>query len=72
MSKMMMTADLMERILAEAKIAKYSFTVSESEKQEINVLNGDFKLMRTVFNNTAALKVFSGNRMGSVNGNAAK
>lgn len=69
MSKMMMTADLMERILAEAKIAKYSFTVSESEKQEINVLNGDFKLMRTVFNNTAALKVFSGNRMGSVNGN---
>ena len=69
MSKMMMTADLMDRILAEANIAKYTYTVSESEKQEINVLNGDFKLMRTVFNNTASLKVFSGNRMGSVNGN---
>ena len=69
MSKMMMTADLMDRILAEANIAKYTYTVSESEKQEINVLNGDFKLMRTVFNNTAGLKVFCGNRMGSVNGN---
>ena len=31
MSKMMMTADLMDRILAEANIAKYTYTVSESE-----------------------------------------
>ena len=69
MNNMKKTADLLEQILAEGKIRKYSYTVSESEKQEINILNGDFKLMRTVFNNVASLKVFSGNRMGSVNGN---
>ena len=69
MNNMKKTADLLEQILAEGKIRKYSYTVSESEKQEINILNGDFKLMRTVFNNVASLKVFFGNRMGSVNGN---
>ena len=69
MNNMKKTADLLEQILAEGKIRKYSYTVSESEKQEINILNGDFKLMRTVFNNVASLKVFSGNRMGLVNGN---
>ena len=63
------TADLMDRILKEQKIEKYTYTLSQSEKQELNVENGGFKLLRTVFNNSGSLKVFAGAKMGSVKGN---
>ncbi|MCR5251523.1 MAG: TldD/PmbA family protein [Lachnospiraceae bacterium] len=63
------TADLADRILGEQEIKKYTYTLSRSEKQEINIENGDFKLMRTVFNNSASMRVFMDERMGSASGN---
>ena len=63
------TADLMDGILKEKKIEKYSYTLSASEKQELNVENGGFKLLRTVFNNSGSLHVFLGEKKGSVSGN---
>ena len=63
------TADLLEGILREQEIGKYTFTLSQSEKQELNLENGGFKLLRTVFNNAASVKVFLGEKMGSVSGN---
>ena len=62
-------AGLLDGILAEKAIEKYSWTLSKSEKQELNLENGTFKLMRTVFNSSASLRVFSGAKMGSVSGN---
>ena len=59
----------MDGILKDKKIEKYSYTFSQSEKQELNLENGGFKLLRTVFNNSGSLKVFLGPRMGSVSGN---
>ena len=69
MSEMRKTADRFNRMLAGEKIAKYTYTLSESEKQELNVENGSFKLMRTVFNKNGSLRVFMNSRMGSANGN---
>ena len=63
------TAGLMDGILKAQDIQKYTYTLSRSEKQELNLENGDFKLMRTVFNNSASLRVFLNDRMGSVSGN---
>ena len=62
-------ADLLERILREQKIEKYSLFLNQSEKQELNLENGGFKLMRTVFGNAASVKVFTGTKMGSASGN---
>ena len=62
-------ADFLDGILREQKIEKYSYFLNQSEKQELNLENGGFKLMRTVFNNTASVKVFMGTRMGSAGGN---
>ncbi len=62
-------ADFLDGILREQKIEKYSLFLNQSEKQELNLENGSFKLMRTVFNNTASVKVFMGAKMGSADGN---
>lgn len=62
-------ADLFDNILKEKRIEKYTYTLVKSEKQEINAENGEFKLMRTVFNNYASIKVFKDNKMGSASGN---
>ncbi len=64
-----MTADVMDGILKDKKIEKYTYTLSKSEKQELNLENGGFKLLRTVFNNSGSLRVFLGEKMGSVSGN---
>ena len=69
MSEIRALADRLDQMLADAGNGKYTYTLSESEKQELNVENGGFKLMRTVFNNSGSLKVFSGARMGAANGN---
>ena len=69
MSEIRETADLFDRILSDKKIEKYTYTLVKSEKQELNVENGEFKLMRTVFNNSASIKVFKDNKMGNANGN---
>ena len=69
MNEMRKKADELDRMLEAAGIGRRSYTLSESEKQELNVENGDFKLMRTVFNQSGSLKVFLGRRMGVANGN---
>ena len=69
MSEIRLLAGRFDEMLASEKIGKYTYTLSESEKQELNVENGGFKLMRTVFNNSASLTVFAGSRMGSASGN---
>ena len=69
MSEIRQVADEFEAALKDKKVEKYTFTVSQSEKQELNVENGGFKLMRTVFSNSANVSIFLGNKKGSVSGN---
>ena len=69
MNEIREVADLFDNILKEKKIEKYTYTLVKSEKQEINAENGEFKLMRTVFNNYASIKVFKDSKMGSASGN---
>lgn len=63
------TTALLDGILREQGIGKYTYTLSESEKQELNIENGGFKLLRTVFGKAGSLKVFTDGRMGSASGN---
>ena len=69
MSELREKAGRMDRILQEKNIVKYSYVLSEGEKQELNLENGGFKLMRTVFSQSGNIKVFSGDRMGAASGN---
>ena len=62
-------ANLLDGMLQKQKIDKYSYTLTQSEKQELNLENGSFKLLRTVFNNTTYLQVFLGAKVGSASGN---
>ncbi len=69
MSELHQLADCLDGLLAKGGINKYSYNLSEGEKQELNVENGGFKLMRTVFSKNGNVRVFMGDRMGSANGN---
>ena len=69
MSEIREKADLFDGILKNKGISKYSYSLRATEKQELNLENGAFKLMRTVFNNTCTLSVYRGEKMGMVNGN---
>jgi PmbA protein len=69
MSELNKKADLFDGILKSKGIEKYTYSIRTSEKQELNLENGEFKLMRTVFNNTCTLSVWLGEKMGTVNGN---
>ena len=69
MNEMREVADLFDNILKDKKLEKYTYVLVQSEKQEINVENGEFKLMRTVFDYYTSLKVFKDNKMGSASGN---
>ena len=69
MSKLRESADLFDKIIKENEIEKYKYTLTESEKREINVENGEFKLFRTVFSNSGSIKVFMNNKIGSASGN---
>ena len=68
MNELASRAGRFDRILADRGIGKYAYTLSESEKRELNVYSGEFRLMRTVFDNAASLKVFADGRMGSAGG----
>ncbi|MCR5520882.1 MAG: TldD/PmbA family protein [Lachnospiraceae bacterium] len=61
-------ADRFENIIKKHDLAKYTYTLTESEKQEFNIEHGDFKLLRTVYSSSGSIKVFLGDRMGSANG----
>jgi len=63
------TAETMERILREEQLRKYKYTVSQGEKQELNLENGEFKLLRTVFGGSASVQVFLEEKMGAAGGN---
>ena len=69
MNDLRATADIMDGIVKSKNLEKYTYTLSQSEKQELNIENGGFKLLRTVFNNSGSIKVFLGEKMGSVSGN---
>ena len=69
MSDVRSIADKFDEILKKEQIEKYTYTLSMSEKQELNVEDGSFKLMRTVFSQNAALSVYVGAKMGGVSGN---
>lgn len=62
-------AGLLDGILKNQQVGKYTYTLTQSEKQELNIENGGFKLLRTVFSQAGALRVFLGEKMGSVSGN---
>lgn len=68
MNDMRKFADLFDAILKEKNAEKYTYTLVQSEKQELNAEAGAFKLMRTVFSNYTSLKLFRGTRMGNVSG----
>ena len=69
MSKIRETADTFDKIIKDKGIEKYKYTLTESEKRELNLENGDFKLFRTVFSNSGSIKVFKDNKIGSASGN---
>lgn len=62
-------AGLLDEILIRQNISKYAYTLTQAEKQELNLENGSFKLLRTVFNNSASLSIFAGAKKGSASGN---
>ena len=62
-------ADSFDKIIKDKGIEKYKYTLTESEKRELNVENGEFKLFRTVFSNSGSIKVFKDNKIGSASGN---
>jgi len=69
MSQLRDRADAFDKIIKEKGIVKYKYTLTNSEKRELNLENGDFKLFRTVFSNSGSIKVFKDNRIGSASGN---
>ena len=69
MSNIRNIGDTFDKLIKDSEVTKYTYTLSESKKQELNLEDGDFKLMRTVFDNYGSLKVFEDNKMGSVGGN---
>ena len=69
MNEMREVADLFDNILKDKKLEKYTYVLVKSEKQELNIENGEFKLMRTGFDYYTSLTVFKDNKMGSTSGN---
>ena len=69
MSNIRNIGDTFDELIKNSEVKKYTYTLSESQKQELNLEDGDFKLMRTVFDNYGSIKVFEDNKMGSVGGN---
>ena len=62
-------ADLFDNILKDKKLEKYNYVLVKSQKQELNVENGEFKHMRTVYDYYTSLKVYKDNKMGTASGN---
>ncbi|MBO4390381.1 MAG: TldD/PmbA family protein [Lachnospiraceae bacterium] len=60
---------LLENILKEQGTEKFTYVLVLSEKQELNVESGSFKLMRTTFNKYGSVRVYENDRMGNVSGN---
>ncbi|MBR5713045.1 MAG: TldD/PmbA family protein [Lachnospiraceae bacterium] len=69
MSEIRVIADRFDAILADMGMEKYTYTLVQSEKHELNVEGGEFKLLRTVFNNWCKISVFRGAKKGTADCN---
>ena len=62
-------SDRIEALLASNKIKKYSYSIVEKETRELSAENGQFSLLRTLFDNTATISAFKSGKNGVVKGN---
>ena len=58
-----------ENQFASNKIRKYSYRLVAKETRELTAENGEFSLLRTLFDNTATLSAFKSGKNGVVHGN---
>ncbi len=63
------TGERIERNLASQKVKKYSYRLVQKEKRELTAENGEFNLLRTLFDNTAVISAFKAGKNGIVTGN---
>ena len=68
MSDLKYISSALAELLKEAGVEKYAFSVSESEKRELNADDTSFSLFRTTFGNAISLSVFSDGKKGSASG----
>ena len=62
-------AERIEAGFASRKITKYSYHLVEKETRELSAENGEFSLLRTLFDNNATLSAFKSGKNGIVRGN---
>ena len=62
-------AERIEAGFASKGIKKYSYRLVEKETRELSAENGEFSLLRTLFDNTATLSAFKSGKNGIVRGN---
>ncbi len=58
-----------EELLKGKNIAKYAVSTSQKETQEFNIEDGEFTLLRTMFDNSLSVNVFLGSKQGVTGGN---
>ncbi len=68
MQKLLNTADTVRRRLTRAGIDQFACTAAESELNELNTENGEFSLLRTVFDQDLSVTVIMNGKKGSVHG----
>ena len=62
-------SDRIEALLASNKIKKYSYHIVEKETRELTAENGEFSLLRTLFDNNATISAYKSGKNGVVKGN---
>lgn len=62
-------AERIDAGFAARKIKKYSYRLVEKETRELSAENGEFSLLRTLFDNNATVSAFKGGKYGVVKGN---
>ncbi|MBO4809276.1 MAG: TldD/PmbA family protein [Lachnospiraceae bacterium] len=58
-----------DSLLESKEIKKYAYSISEIETQEFNMEDGEFNLLRTLFDNSLAVTSFVGEKQGIATGN---
>lgn len=62
-------ANTIKKVLTSNGILKYDFKVIEKEKRELNAENGEFSLLRTLFDNNVVITAYKDGKHGVVSGN---
>ena len=62
-------ADRIEAQFASKKIKKYSYKLTAKETRELSAENGEFSLLRTLFDNNAIVSAYKAGKNGVVRGN---